>query len=121
MDPVTCIPVLPSLDIGQTESFFVQHLKFEAERHGDAYLLVRRPPMELHFWLTDEARLPENTSCYIRGGQVEDLYAEFAASGVPGISAFEVMPWNMKEFHIRDPHGNLLRFGMAPEEVRNAG
>jgi hypothetical protein len=28
-----------------------------------------------------------------------------------------VRPWNMKEFHIHDPHGNLLRFGCAPEEV----
>jgi len=23
----------------------------------------------------------------------------------------------MKEFYIRDPHGNLLRFGGAPEEL----
>jgi len=22
-----------------------------------------------------------------------------------------VRPWNMKEFYIHDPHGNLLKFG----------
>ncbi|RUU94710.1 VOC family protein, partial [Mesorhizobium sp. M6A.T.Cr.TU.017.01.1.1] len=30
---------------------------------------------------------------------------------------FTVRPWNMKEFYVWDPHGNLLRFGCAPEEV----
>ena len=40
--------------------------------------------------------------------------------GVPQLSGFEVRPWNMKEFYIFDPHGNLLRFGCAPEEVGDA-
>ncbi|TIM43459.1 MAG: VOC family protein, partial [Mesorhizobium sp.] len=33
------------------------------------------------------------------------------------LSPFTVRPWNMKEFYVWDPHGNLLRFGCAPEEV----
>jgi hypothetical protein len=27
----------------------------------------------------------------------------------------EVRPWNMEEFYIHDPHGNLLRFGRIPQ------
>lgn len=41
------------------------------------------------------------------------LHAEFSAGAVPGLSPFELRPWNMHEFHLIDPHGNLLRFGCA--------
>lgn len=117
IDHATTIPVLASLDIEETAAFYRDRLGFRAEAYGD-YLIVRRDAMEIHFWLTDDRRYPENTSCYIRGGQVVALYAEFAARDVPRLSAFEVRPWNMKEFYIHDPHGNLLRFGCAPEEIR---
>ena len=73
--------------------------------------------MEIHFWLTDRREFAENTSCYIRGGQVASLYDEYRVKGVERLSDFAVRPWNMKEFYIRDPHGNLLRFGGAPEEL----
>jgi len=115
-DPARCIPTLASLDIEQTRAFYVDRLGFAAERVGD-YLIARRDAMELHFWLAKDRIHPENTSCYIRGGQIGALYREFAARGLENLSAFEVRPWNMKEFHIVDPHGNLLRFGCIPEAV----
>lgn len=118
IDPARCIPVLASLDIAATQAFYVNQLGFREVVYSDAnYLIVRRDAMELHFWLAPDKIHPENTSCYIRGGQVPALYAEFRARGVPKLSNFAVRPWNMKEFHIHDPHGNLLRFGCAPQEV----
>jgi len=33
---------------------------------------------------------------------------------VPRLSALELRPWNMEEFFIHDPHGNLLRFARIP-------
>lgn len=116
IDHAHAIPVLASLDIGETAAFYRDYLGFQAEAYGD-YLIVRREAMEIHFWPADDRRYPEKTSCYIRGGQVVALHAEFAARGVPGLTSFEVRPWNMKEFYIRDPHGNLLRFGCAPQEI----
>ncbi len=116
VDYARTIPVLASLSIDESEAFYTSQLGFSAQRHGD-YLLVRREEMEIHFWLTDNRAFAENTSCYIRGGQVPALHAEYAARGVPRLSPFEVRPWNMKEFHLTDPHGNLLRFGCAPQEV----
>jgi hypothetical protein len=117
-DPARCIPVLASLDLDQTQEFYVGQLGFaQIVYREDNYLIVRREEMELHFWLANDRIHPENTSCYIRGGQVAALYAEFRARGVPKLSDFSVRPWNMKEFHLHDPHGNLLRFGCAPEEL----
>ena len=54
---------------------------------------------------------PRNTSCYIRGGQVAALHEEYSARGLPNLSPCRVRPWNMEEFYIHDPHGNLLKFG----------
>ena len=62
-------------------------------------------------WKTDDPQFPRDTSCYIRGGQVAALHEEYSARGVPNLSPFLVRPWNMKEFHSHDPHGNLLKFG----------
>ncbi|MGE0769835.1 MAG: bleomycin resistance protein [Hyphomicrobiaceae bacterium] len=111
------IPVLASLEIDETRAFYVGKLGFAEIYFDQNYLIVRRDRMELHFWRTENRSFPENTSCYVRGGQIEALYLEFSKASLPQLSSFEVRPWNMKEFYIHDPHGNLLRFGMAPEEA----
>jgi catechol 2,3-dioxygenase-like lactoylglutathione lyase family enzyme len=115
-DNARCIPILASLDIEESRAFYTQQLGFVGEVFGD-HLIVRRDEMEIHFWLTSDRRFPENTSCYIRGGQVVLLYEEFRSRGVERLSDFAVRPWNMKEFYVHDPHGNLLRFGCIPEEA----
>ncbi|WP_439595516.1 bleomycin resistance protein [Falsiroseomonas sp.] len=109
-DPARCIPILASLDLAETLAFYRDQLGFTGETYGD-YAIARRQAMELHFWLCKDRIHPEHTACYIRGGQVPALHAEFAARGVPGLSDFALRPWNMHEFHLHDPHGNLLRFG----------
>ncbi len=117
-DAAVCLPVLPARDLAEARAFYVDWLGFAEVVYSDeAYLIVRRDSMELHFWRTPDRNLAENTSCYIRGGQVPALYAEYAARGVPQLSAFETRPWGMKEFYIHDPSGVLLRFGCAPEEI----
>jgi catechol 2,3-dioxygenase-like lactoylglutathione lyase family enzyme len=111
VDFARTIPILASLDIAETGTFYVDWLGFAVGYRDGSYLIVKRDDMELHFWKTDDRRFPENTSCYIRGGQVAALHAEYSARGVPELSPFLVRPWNMKEFYIHDPHGNLLKFG----------
>ena len=117
-DPARSIPILASLNIDETRDFFVDQLGFSIVYNDPAsYLIVRRDEMEIHYWKTNNQQFSENTSCYIRGGQVVELYAEFQNRRVDRLSDFTVRPWNMKEFYIHDPHGNLLKFGCAPEEI----
>ena len=116
-DAARCIPILASLDIAETVAFYRDRLGFTPGWQDGGYAILQRDAMELHFWLAPDPIHPENTSCYIRGGQVAALHAEFAAREVPGLSTFEVKPWAMKEFHLIDPHGNLLRFGCTPQEI----
>lgn len=56
----------------------------------DDYLIMRRNEMEIHFWKSDDRKLPEVSSCYIRGGEVPALHAEFrrAASRNSALSPF---------------------------------
>ena len=108
---------MPSPDIGKSRDFYRDRLGFAVVGPDmDDYLIVRRGEIEMHFWKSDDRKLPEVTSCYIRGGEVPALHAEFSAHGVERLSPFTVRPWKMKEFYVHDPHGNLLRFGCAPEE-----
>ncbi|WP_346909761.1 VOC family protein [uncultured Roseibium sp.] len=113
---VEAIPVLPSLDFAETKCFYEGLLGFSNIYEADSRVILRRGSIELHFWLTDRKDFCENSSCYIRGGGIDALYEEFRGKGVPGLSAYEVRPWNMKEFHLLDPHGNLLSFGRIPFE-----
>ncbi|MGO1120752.1 bleomycin resistance protein [Rhodovibrionaceae bacterium A322] len=124
-DKARAIPILASLNISQSVDFYVRDLGFDLIYQDASYLIVRWDEIELHFWLTDQQQFPENTACYIRGGQIETLYDLLRANEVfargldqPKLSSFEVRPWNMKEFYLHDPHGNLLKFGMDPAEAR---
>jgi catechol 2,3-dioxygenase-like lactoylglutathione lyase family enzyme len=112
---IDVLPVLPSLDIGETLAFYRDKLGFDVTVYEENdYLILRREDMELHFWLTDDRSLCEKTSVYLRGGGIGDLHREFTEKNVERMSEMSVRPWNMEEFYIHDPHGNLLRFGRIP-------
>jgi catechol 2,3-dioxygenase-like lactoylglutathione lyase family enzyme len=115
-DRIEVLPVLPSLDIQQTFDFYTTLLGFsEVVDRADDYLILRRPDMELHFRLTDDRTLCERTSVYLRGGGIGDLHREFSERDVPTLTPMAVRAWNMEEFYIHDPHGNLLRFARIPK------
>ena len=114
MDFARSIPTLYSLSLAETQTFYETSLRFKCEVVGQDYLIAKRDDMELHFSLTEQEDLPKQSTCYIRGGQVTDLYEEFLKGNLANLSDFSVRAWDMKEFHILDPHGNLLRFGCCP-------
>ena len=114
-DHIEALPVLPSLEISETLSFYRDQLGFGTLVYETQdYLILRRDRIELHFWLTDDRSLCERTSVYLRGGGIGDLYREFTERRVDRLSDMTLRPWNMEEFYIHDPHGNLLRFGRIP-------
>ncbi|WP_417690050.1 bleomycin resistance protein [Roseibium sp.] len=111
---IEVLPVLPSLDFDETQAFYGDELGFGVVYSSATRLILRRVQIELHFWKTDQRVFCENSSCYLRGGGIDALYAEFSERKVPGLSDYEVRPWDMKEFYIHDPHGNLLTFARIP-------
>ncbi|MCR9121430.1 MAG: VOC family protein [Phyllobacteriaceae bacterium] len=115
---VDTLPVLPTLNVAETMDFYQNRLGLDELVHkADDYLILRRPGIEIHFWLTDRREFCENSSVYIRGGGIDDLHAEFTGNDVPKLTPLMDRPWGMREFYVHDSHGNLLRFGRnAPAE-----
>lgn len=104
------VPVLASLDLGESLAFYSGRLGFEVRLRTDDCLIVARDGAELHFWLCPDRYLAENTSCYVRCADSEALHHEFQARGL-ALAPPALRPWGMKELYVIDPHGNLLKFG----------
>jgi catechol 2,3-dioxygenase-like lactoylglutathione lyase family enzyme len=112
------IPVLPSLDIVRTRRFYEERLGFTSKHYeAEDYLIVRRGDIELHFWRTDDEKLPPVSSAYIRGRDALALHADFKARGAEKVSPVTARDWGMTEFYVWDPDGNLLRIGMPTDEI----
>jgi len=79
------IPVLPSRSLPGTLAFFAR-LGFEGEilGEGDAYAILTRGDLELHFVL-HAALVPAESwaGCYLRVADVESLYKAFLEAGLP--------------------------------------
>ncbi len=103
------IPVLASLDIGESREFFVERLGFACTLEMPDYLVVVREGCEVHFWRCNDPKIAQNTSCYVRG-DTEALHAEFVQRGLQ-LAPPAVRSWGMKELYVTDPHGNLMKFG----------
>ncbi len=107
------IPVLASLDLAESVSFYVEQLGFEQRQYlANQYAIVSRDGAEIHFWPCAQRLIAENTSCFLRVGDVDAPYREFLGRGVR-LDAPQNCEWNMRELYVIDLHGNLLKFGQA--------
>jgi catechol 2,3-dioxygenase-like lactoylglutathione lyase family enzyme len=104
-------PILPSLNFEKTIAFY-QKLGFVLSSRYDNYLIMHRDGIELHFWPCTDRHIAENTGCYFRSPDVDALHAGLVAKGVRAAPPQD-QSWNMREFYLIDPSGNLLRIGSA--------
>jgi catechol 2,3-dioxygenase-like lactoylglutathione lyase family enzyme len=117
----TVAPILPSRNFERTATFYGT-LGFDVVsqyREPDAYLIMRRGMVELHFFpFPDFDPARSYAGCYSR---VPDVDAWFAAAsradlpgaGIPRLTALAEKPWGMREFALIDPDGSLIRIGTS--------
>jgi catechol 2,3-dioxygenase-like lactoylglutathione lyase family enzyme len=106
------VPILASLDIEATQRFYSDRLGFTAVARYPDYGIVAPDGVQIHFWLTDDADVPEATSCRIDVVGVDRLYEEMSASGVVHPNGLLTnQPWGLREFAVLDADGNLITFG----------
>jgi hypothetical protein len=112
-------PILPSRDLTETRGFY-ERLGFESWWKGRGpwdYEIVSRGNLVLHFFLESSLAPGQNdSSCYLRVMDADQLHAELSAlqlptEGIPRLTAPATQPWGMREFAVVDPSGNLLRIG----------
>jgi catechol 2,3-dioxygenase-like lactoylglutathione lyase family enzyme len=105
-------PLFASADIARSVAWYRDRLGFTVDRDRPDYGIVRRDMVEVHFWPCGDRHIAENTSAYFRVEDVDGLYAEMAGASEGGsVTVPRDREWGMREFYVRDPDGNLLRFG----------
>ncbi|MDB5648794.1 MAG: glyoxalase [Hyphomicrobiales bacterium] len=109
------IPVLPYEDADQTLTFY-RRLGFATAHVGSDYFVVERGGLELHLGRVGVHAPHTAANCYMRTPDIDRLHAEFVASFDAPIDPAVEMPWHMREFELRDPFGNHLRFGQPSSE-----
>lgn len=96
---------------------FYARLGFEGQIVGEAYAIVTRGDLEIHFFAHPEVEAAtSHAGCYLRVADVDAMYKAFMTAGLPsrGIPRMDVLedkPWGMREFAVVDQDGNLLRVG----------
>lgn len=110
-------PKLPMRNKEITKDYYLNKLEFKQFGGDyDAYLMVERDQIQLHFFEFKELDPKENYGqVYIRTNEIERLYQSFLDNKVrihPN-ALLEVKPWGMKEFALLDPDNNLLTFGQS--------
>ncbi len=109
---VRAVPVLASLDIEATQRFYTDRLGFQLGAVYPDYLIVERDDIELHFSLTDDPAVPQQTSCYVRVTGIDQLYQEMsAAEVVHPHGPLTDQPYGVREFAVLDGDGNMIKFG----------
>ena len=113
------IPVLASLDLEATQRFYADKIGFTPVARYPDYAICARDGVQLHFWLTDDADIPKETSCRIDVLGIELLYEEMTTAGVVHPNGpLRQQPWGFNEFAVLDGDGNLITFG---ERMDGAG
>jgi hypothetical protein len=99
-----------------TRDYFINQLDFQelGDTDFDAYLMVAKDSIEIHFFLFEDLDPLENYGqVYIRTDNIDGLYASLLRQKIPihPNGGLENKPWGQKEFSLLDPDHNLLTFG----------
>ena len=105
-------PVLASLDIERTVSFYCSKLGFaRVYVEPGGWGIVSRDNVQIHFWPCQERHIAENTSCRVYVDGIDELFNELNAQGVVHPKApLQDKPWGSREFGVLDEDGNLITF-----------
>ena len=110
------IPKLPMRDKNVTRAFYIDKLGFKEIGNYEAYLMVRKDKIEIHFFEFKELNPKENYGqVYIRTNGIDDFYQTLLDDKIkihPN-GKLESKPWGQKEFSLLDPDTNLLTFGQS--------
>ncbi len=93
-------------------ALFYRSLGFDVDSHDGGYSWVTHRGEEiLHLALDPELDRDANRAAgYFHVQDADDWYRAWAGAGVT-LGPIEDHPWQMREFSLRDPSGNLLRVG----------
>jgi uncharacterized glyoxalase superfamily protein PhnB len=104
-------PELPVCDLAAAIEYYERRLGFEVAMQmpdGD-YAIVERDGVAIHLF-QDRAGDHSPAGIHIFTPDLEELYTEFAARGARITQTIEQKPWGNRDFRVKDPSGNELKF-----------
>jgi uncharacterized glyoxalase superfamily protein PhnB len=113
-------PQFFTLDIPRTLAYYETKLGFECRgtwQDPPVYAIVGRDQHAIHFrcaappTANPDKYADELLDAYIFVEDADALYAEYAARGVEFTRGLANMPWQSREFVVKDCDGRLLAFG----------
>jgi uncharacterized glyoxalase superfamily protein PhnB len=113
-------PVFFATDIARTLDYYRDKLGFECLGtwfDPVSFATVARDEHAIHIrraappTANPDKYEEELLDAYIRVEDVDALYAEYSAKGVEFAQEVKNMPWQMREFVVKDCDGRLLAFG----------
>lgn len=113
-------PLFFTLNIPATVAWYEAKLGFTCLgtwQEPPVYAIVARDERPIHFRCAapptpnPDKYSEELLDAYVFIEDADALYAEYAARGVEFIRGLGNMPWNSREFVIKDCDGRLLAFG----------
>ena len=114
------VPLFFTTDISGTLSYYKDKLGFECLgtwQDPPVYAIVARDRQAIHFRCAEpptanpDKYQDELLDAYLFVEDADSLYAEYAARGVEFVRGVGNMPWNSREFVVKDCDGRLLAFG----------
>lgn len=115
-------PQFLSTNIPPTIAYYGDKLGFQCLgtwQDPPVYAIVARDSQEIHFSCVpqvspDPAKYAdERLDAYVFVEDADALYAEYSAAGVEFTRGLANMPWNSREFVVKDCDGRLLAFGAS--------
>lgn len=116
------VPLFFTLDIPKTLEYYREKLGFACLgtwQDPPVYAIVARDQQAIHFrcaappTANPEKYEEELLDAYLHVDDADALHAEYAAKGVEFVRELGNMPWNSREFVVRDCDGRLLAFGAS--------
>ncbi len=113
-------PQFFTLDIPRTLAYYEAKLGFQCLgtwQDPPVYAIVARDQQAIHFRCAEPPKAnPDKYSeelldAYLLIEDADALYAEYAARAVEFARGLANMPWNSREFVVKDCDGRLLCFG----------
>ena len=113
-------PLFFTMDIPGTLAYYEDKLGFKclgSWQDPPVYAIVARDQHAIHFRCAEPPTpnphkySDELLDAYIFIEDADVLYAEYAARGVEFARGLDNMPWNSREFVVKDCGGRLLAFG----------
>jgi uncharacterized glyoxalase superfamily protein PhnB len=113
-------PVFFTMNIPATLAYYTEKLGFQCVgtwMDPPVYAIVARDEHAIHFRCAElptanpDKYADELLDAYLFIEDADALYAEYAARGVEFARGVANMPWNCREFVVKDCDGRLLAFG----------